>query len=127
MKEYLKYFVGKVCTITTIQINFRYNVEQMLDYFSGIIEEIDDHGILMHHPLTKCKNYILFPYVVSISEEQVLFEDNPEQKKIIDEYRKEKPITSAKRTLSPGATFINPTALAEIAKQAKEAMLKPTP
>lgn len=120
----MKYFINKVCTVATVQINFRYNVEQMLDYFSGVIEEIDEHGILMYHPLTKCKNYILLEHVVSISEEQVLYEDDPEQKKIIDEYRKEKPITAAKRTLTAESNFVNPAAMAEIAKKAKAAISK---
>lgn len=119
MRDSIKYFVGKVCTVTVVSINFRYDIEHMLDYFHGLITEIDEHGILMDHPLTKCKNYIFFPHIVSISEEQVLFEDNPEHKKIIDEYRKEKPLTAAKRALPGGSNFIDPQALATLAKQAK--------
>jgi len=130
MKEFLKYFLGKPCTITTIQINFRFKEEQMMDYFMGIVEDIDDHGVLVVHPLTKCKSYIFFPHVVSICEEQILYENNPEHAKIIEEYRKEKPITSVKRVVTEQPTpkepspYINPIALTEIAKKAKEAFNK---
>lgn len=119
MKESLKHFVGKPCTVTTIAINYRFNPEQMNDYFMGMIESIDDHGILMYHASTKCKNYIFFPHIVSITEEQLLFEDNPEHAKIIEEYRKEKPITAAKTALTEQSKFINPSALAELAQRIK--------
>lgn len=119
MKESLQYFVGKPCTVTTVQINFRFKEEQMMDYFMGIINSIDDHGILMTHVLTKCKNYIFFPHIVSIAEEQALYDNNPEHAKIIEQYRKEKPITATKTIISEDK-FVNPAALADIAKKAKE-------
>ena len=115
MKEYFKYFKGKPCTISTVQINFRFKEEQMMDYFMGIVENIDENGIWILHPVTKCRSYVLFPHIVSISEEQVLYENNPEHAKIIEEYRQEKPITATK------SAFVNPAALAEIAKKAKAA------
>lgn len=120
MKEYFKYFTGKPCTITTVQVNFRFKEEQMMDYFMGIVETIDDHGIWIVHPMTKCRSYILMPHIVSISEEQVLYEGNPEHAKIIEQYRKEKPLTAAKTTVV-AEPYVNPTALAEISKKAKEA------
>jgi hypothetical protein len=122
MNDYLKYFVGKACTVTTIQINFRFKEEQMMDYFMGIIDEITPLGIIMTHPVTKCKNIIFFPHVVSISEEQVLYENNPDDAKIIEQYRKEKPLTASKTLVHPqlGKQFVNPTALNEIARKAKE-------
>lgn len=124
MQDSIKYFVGKVCTITTLQINFRFQEEQMMDYFMGIIDSIDDQGILVTHSVTKCKSFIFFPHIVSICEEQVLYEDNPEHKKIIDEYRQEKPLTAPKRTITPNSTFINPAVMADLAKKAKEAISK---
>jgi hypothetical protein len=121
MKEHLQYFKGKVCTITTVQVNFRFKEEQMMDYFMGHVENIDDHGIWLVHIATKCRNYILFPHIVSISEEQVLYEDNPEHAKIIEQYRKEKPISSAKTVITDKPPhFVNPVALADMAKKAKE-------
>jgi len=97
----------------------------MMDYFMGFLENIDEHGIWLIHPVTKCRSYILFPHIVSITEEQVLYEDNPEHAKIIQDYRQEKPLTAAKRMVmqegSKETSFVNPVALAEIAKKAKQA------
>lgn len=126
MKEYLKYFIGKACTITTVQINFRFKEEAMMDYFMGFVENVDDKGMWLVHPMTNCRSYILFPHIVSITEEQMLFEDNPEHAKIIAEYRKEKPLTAVKRAvpsmkMQEASPLVNPAALAEMAKKAKQA------
>lgn len=112
MNGTLNYFVGKVCTVSTTQINFRFKEEQMMDYFMGVVESIDENGLIMTHPQTGCKTYVAMPHVVSIAEEQVLFENNPEDKKIIEEYREAKPNANQK--------FIDPQRLAEISKQARE-------
>jgi hypothetical protein len=125
MKEYFKYFVGKAVTITTVQINFRFKEEAMADYFSGILEIVDDKGLWLLHPITKTRTFILHPYIVSVSEEQMLFEDNPEHAKIIEEYRQTKPLTAAKRAVAPTKEpFVNPAALAEMAKKAQQAFIK---
>lgn len=101
-----------------------------MDYFMGIIDNIDGEAIVMTHPITKCKNYIFLRHVVSITEEQILYENNPDHAKIIAEYKKEKPITSEKRTLPAAmpvapskptrARAIDPAALADLAKRMKE-------
>lgn len=125
MKEYFQYFKGKPVTITTVQINFRFKEEAMADYFSGIVEIVDEMGIWLLHGVTHTRTFILYPHIVSVTEEQMLYEDNPEHAKIIEEYRKEKPLTAAKRTVVPQvqtSPFVNPAALAEIAKKAKQAL-----
>ncbi len=95
----------------------------MFDYFMGIVEEVDDQWLWIIHPQTKGKSCIALKHLVGIAEEQVLFEDKPEDAKIIEEYRKEKPISAA-RTSIPApkqeSTFVNPSQLAELAKKAKE-------
>lgn len=136
----LDYFVGKPCTVTTVAINFRFNVEPMMEFFMGIVEKIDKKGILMTSTHTGCKNYIRMKHVVSISDEPVLYEDNPEHKKIIDEYRKTNPITAAKTKMpEPAMTpivtpppipappkFVDPKSLAKLAQKAKEVYGKPS-
>jgi len=129
MKEYFKYFVGKAVTVTTVQINFRFKEEAMADYFTGILEIIDEKGMWLLHPITKSRTFILYTYVVSVTEEQMLFEDNPEHAKIIEEYRQEKPLTAAKRAVTPTPqlkepSFVNPAALAEMAKKAQQAVAR---
>jgi hypothetical protein len=126
MKDFLKHFINKPCTITTVQINYRFKEEHMVDYFMGIVEDIDEHGVLISHVVTKNKSYIFFPHIVSISEEQLLYDNNPEHAKIIEDYRKQKPITAAKTQITPPEQikFVNPSALTEMAKKAKEAFDK---
>jgi hypothetical protein len=123
--------VGKVCTVSTVEINFRFKPEQMMDYFMGVLEAVDDEFIWLRHPQTKCLSAIARKYLVNIAEEQVLYEDNPEHAKIIEEYRQEKPVTAAKTVITPDpsapsnpAKFVNPKALAELAKKAKESFGK---
>ncbi len=116
----LNHFVGKVCTISTVAINWHYKPEQMMDYFVGKIDAIDEDGIMMTHSVTNCKNYISFKYIVAIHEEQVLYEDNPDHAKIIEEFRKEKPLTAAKTTINQPSQFVNLNAMAEMAKKAKD-------
>ena len=71
-----------------------------MDYFVGIIHRIDDKYIWMKHTQTKCLNCIALEYVVNICEEQILFENNPEHKKIIDEYRKDNPEMANKTSIT---------------------------
>lgn len=132
--EGLKYFLGKPCTVSTVAINWRFNVEPMMDYFVGIINNIDDQGLTLTSTHTQCRSYIFLKHVVSISEEPVLYEDNPEDKKIIDEYRTRKPTVAAKATMPvpenqpivasppppPPPKFVDPQSLTKLAKKAKE-------
>jgi hypothetical protein len=113
----LQDLVGKVCTITTVEVNFRFKPEQMMDYFMGTVEAIDDEFVWLKHPQTKCLSAVSRQYIVNIAEEQVLYEDNPEHAKIIEDYRQEKPITASK--LAIPSPFVNPKALSEMAKKAK--------
>lgn len=135
--EKLQYFVGKPCTIFTIEVNFRFKQEQMIDYFHGVIDSIDEHGVFLTHNIAKTKTFIALSYIVGITEEQILYEDNPEHTSIIEEYRKEKPITAAKHVVSvpletpkhivapkpnfkDDSPFMNPKAMAELIKKSQE-------
>lgn len=113
------YFIGKVCTITTVQINFRFQEDPMMAYFNGIIEAIDDKIIILVHPQTKCKNLINREHVVGIHEEQILYEEVPEHAKIIEEYKTQKPISAAKNTIPADVVneYVNPRAMSELAKK----------
>ena len=89
----------------------------------GTLEAVDDEFLWLRHPQTKCLSVIARKYMVNIAEEQVLYEDNPQHAKIIEEYRQEKPITAPKLAIPP-SQFVNPKALAELAKKAKESLKK---
>ncbi len=119
-EEIYKKYEGKVCTISTVQINFRFKEEQMMDYYMGTVEKITDKFVIITHPQTKCETLIRWKYIVAIAVEQVLFEENPEHAKVIEEFRKEKPVTAAKTALMPTKSFVDPKAMAELAKKAQD-------
>lgn len=112
----LEYFVGKPCTITTVAINWRFNSEPMMDYFMGVVEKIDVKGILVTHPQTGCKNYIFLKHIVSISEEQVFYDNNPEHKKIIEEYKEKNPEKAAKTMIPAEKSVVKAVPLPPVPK-----------
>jgi hypothetical protein len=122
MNKNLEYFIGKVCTITTLGINFKFQYEHMVDYFNGHVEFIDSDGIFMKHNVTGCGNYIFLKHIVSIAEEQVLYADNPNDAELIREYEKEKPITAKKMKIPespPNSPYVDPSALQQMLNKAK--------
>ena len=116
MIEDLKYFVGKYCTITTVQINYRFKYEEMINYFMGRVESVGEVGLMIVHHVTKCKSFIFLNQIVSISEEQ--YTEDPE---IIKEYKKQKPITADMTTVPTKTPYVDPVDMALIAKRAREA------
>lgn len=97
--EELKYFLKKPCTITVRDINWHYKVENMMDYFVGIVTSINDTHVWLRSLQNDVKNCIAMEHVIAIAEEPVLYENNPEDKKIIEEYKKEKPAVASKTTM----------------------------
>lgn len=71
----LSYFINKPITIITNTINRNFNETQSIDYFTGICEKIVEQGVFTYHPITKCKNFILFSSMIGIFEEQQVMED----------------------------------------------------
>lgn len=118
----LDFFLDKACTIITKSINWNYKAENMMDYFVGIIYRIDDKYIWTKHSSLGTINCIDLEAVISISEEQMLFENNPSHKEIIDEYRKQKPEFAEKTIVKeelfkPG--FLNVKDLSSLSKKDK--------
>lgn len=84
-------FVGKICTVIMTQLSRNdFTESQFADFFTGSIDEIDEDGILMTHTITGCKNYYMMGMVACIIEEQVLYEDQPEHKSIIEQMKNKK-------------------------------------
>ena len=69
VKKLQQKFQGKICTILTHPIAKRdFNDAQFADFFTGVVDEIDDDGIFTTHALTACKNFYFFTrsiYIVS--------------------------------------------------------------
>jgi hypothetical protein len=88
IKKLQSNFLGKICTILTKPIAKRdFSDHQFADFFTGVIDEIDDDGIFTTHTLTGCKNFYRMSEVIGIIEEQVLNDEDPKHQKIITELK----------------------------------------
>lgn len=114
VKKLQQKFQGKICTIMTHPIAKRdFNDAQFADFFTGVVDEIDDDGIFTTHALTACKNFYFFSQVIGIIEEQVLDQQNPEHIKIIEEVKDN--MKNPKKTSETNEDqFINIEDLAEL-------------
>ena len=116
-------FVGRVCTVLTVGIGKNnFQDHQFADFFTGIVDSIDEDGIFTRHHLTGCRNFYAMNHVVGILEEQVIGEDNPEFEKIVQEVQKapddKKPVVMG---VDPNASpYIDPALLAQLSKQAQD-------
>lgn len=123
LKRMQEMFTGKVCTILTVGVGKNnFQDHQFADFFTGIVDSIDEDGIFTRHHMTGCKNFYAMQYVVGILEEQVISEDNPEYEKIVNEVKKtsddKKPVIIG---VDPKASpYIDPVLLAQLSKQAND-------
>lgn len=124
-------FVGRVCTVLTSAVSKNNFMDQQFsDFFTGIIEAIDEDGIFAKHHMTGCRNYYAWPHVVSILEEQVIEQTDPKYEEIMAEVRKAPqenqmgivPVDPAAATTN--SPFIDPSMMANLAKQAQQAQGK---
>lgn len=120
-------FVGKVCTILTSTVaKTNFQDQQFSDFFTAIIETIDEDGIFAKHHMTGCRNYYTWQNIVGILEEQVIQQDDPKYEEIMREVKKA-PVENQQTIIpvDPNASpFVNPEMMASLAKQAKEAQEK---
>lgn len=119
-------FVGKICTILTVGVNKGgFPDQQFAEYFTGIVEAIDQDGVFTRHHLTNCKNFYPLQYIVGIIEEQMITEDDPNYAQIIEEVKKAPPPQNPMPTTQqPPMQFVDPSMLAALQKQAQQNMGK---
>lgn len=87
--EELQYFVGKVCTIITTSMNRNFNELIAREHFAVLVTKITQDGIWGVHPYNhEILNFFNMQYIISIHEEYVIDPNNPEHKKLIEEYQK---------------------------------------
>lgn len=92
----IEYFKGKVCTIFTTQINKDLSEKEANFYFLGIIEAVDNEGLLITQLSDNLKSYFFKDKIIGICEEKVIPPDSDEGKKIaaqiLDQTTPSKPI-----------------------------------
>jgi hypothetical protein len=92
MNNNLKYFIGKACSIFTTVSQRDLRAEDSkhypasyLKYFLGVIESLDEDGILLTQASRGLKTFIMKDHIIAIAEEQVLDPDNPNDAKQIQD------------------------------------------
>jgi hypothetical protein len=95
----LTHFIGKVCTVFTVPINRDYQKEnpktypqQLYAYFMGVVESIDQHGVMLTQLLTGKKTFFYHSSIVGIAEEEVIDPEDPNNKQIMEEMKTSKEI-----------------------------------
>jgi hypothetical protein len=93
----LEYFIGKICTVFTVQTNRDFKSENpqtfpqpVFHYFVGRVVEVNQKGVMIEqwNNAKKLKTFFFIDHIVSISEEEILNPSNPDDKQIIDEYKR---------------------------------------
>lgn len=130
----LEYFVGKVCTVFTVQTNRDFKSENphtfpqpIFHYFVGKVLEVGLKGIMIEqwNSPKKLRTFFFLEHIVSISEEEILNPSDPRDREIIEEYKKvnESSIKSANENLESlkkqresKNPYIDINSLAELAK-----------
>lgn len=97
MKTGLEYFVGKVCTVFTVQTNRDFKSENpqtfpqpVFHYFVGKVLDVSLKGITMEqwNSPKKLRTFFFMDHIVSLSEEEILDPSDPRDREIIEEYKK---------------------------------------
>ena len=87
----LGYFVGKVCTVATVQTNLLIkNEKEFVLYYNGIVEQVDEHGIWLKSLINSKMSFFSNNYIVGVFEEETLEETDPSFKEIKDKISKQK-------------------------------------
>lgn len=130
--ERLQYFVGKPVTVLTHRVHRDFQGEavsmgnpkmyptNVLDLFLGIVEYVDEWGLMTIHPQSKLKSFFPHHNIVGIVEEQVI--EDPELAKKIREQQQQKikAIQNEPPKTSSTSGFIDPEKLKLQAEEAKK-------
>lgn len=127
IKRLQETFVGKVCTILTSTVaKTNFQDQQFSDFFTAIVESLDEDGIFAKHHMTGCRNYYTWNHIVGILEEQVIQQDDPSYEKIMKEVKNAEQVQ--KQNILPvdsnASPFVDTEIMASLAKQAKETQEK---
>ena len=123
----LKYFVGKLVTIFLRPINRDFKEElpesypkPLYRYFLGVVEHIDDQGLVIQQATNGLKAYYVWTNVVGIAEEEVLDPSNPEDAKKIEDFVDPEALRPKMPEIDIPEGPLDAEKLADVAKQLKE-------
>lgn len=107
IKKLHNLFLGKVVTLITLGTN-KPNIpdSQFSDFYTGVLEQVDEDGVVLTHLLTGCKSFFTLSSVVAVLQEQVLDESNPENRDEIQKI-KDQMIKKSKTNEEQNLNFSN--------------------
>ena len=97
MKNTLDYFKNKICTIFTSPTNRDFKSENpktfpqpIFHYFVGRLTEVENKGVWIEqwNSKKKLKSFFFFDHIIGICEEEVLNPNDPDDSKLINDYKK---------------------------------------
>lgn len=128
----MQYFVGKVCSVFTPQINREFDELRSREHFVIQVQEVTTDGIWGTHPHRKTLSFFPMHAVLLVQEEQVLDPSNPEHKIMIEEFEQKTgkkvasdigphiiPTKEAPKEASLSGSFVNIDQLSAMAKETK--------
>jgi hypothetical protein len=133
MNQNLKYFIGKVCSIFTLPISRNFKEEspetypeQPYLYFIGVVEAVDDQGILVTQVTSGLKSYFFKQALVAIAEEQVLDPSNEKDAAAINQIKQanETVRDQLKKYEQKSNEYVDPDQLTSMLKQIKNGPAK---
>ena len=121
MNSNINYFIGKICSVFATHNNRDLKAEDTenypasyLRYFLGVVESIDEDGLLLTQASKGLKVFIMKNHIVAIAEEEVLNPESPADAKIIEsafEYTEE-----LKQKKEEKSQYIDPDAMKKLAE-----------
>ena len=131
----LNYYLGKVCTVLIGRLaSFQANMtpEEATQTFTGVVNNIDSHGVFITDLTSKTRNFFSFKHVVGLREEKVLDPNDPKDQeeiaiiqKAMDMKAKEKPVPASPtkieemESIGKESAFVNIADLQMLAKKSK--------
>lgn len=119
--------VGKMVTVFTVPTNRDFKAEmeavgqlekfpqQVYTYFVGVLEAIDDEGVLLRQATSGLTSYFLKQHIIAICEEEVLDENDPIHKKFIDKMKTAVTQPAKPKKVEPNKT-VNTAAIQDMLK-----------
>jgi hypothetical protein len=118
----LDYFVGKICTVHTGPTNWKYQPQENLDYFMGLVNSVGDIGLCLTNVITHGKTFIFTKDIIAISEEAVYDEGDPKYEAAIKDYEEKKT-----KLLKNNPKLVTPEPQGKASQPRPKAEIKPIP
>jgi hypothetical protein len=106
IKKLNNLFLGKVVTLITLGTNKPNIIDsQFSDFYTGVLEELDEDGVILTHLFTGCKSFFATNSIVAFLQEQVLDENNPENKIEIEKIKQRKKEIEKEKEIEESRSF----------------------